>query len=218
MTDLDVAIIGGGCAGTYSAWRLQQEIGADNSIGLFEYSDRIGGRLYSVTVPGVPSLKAELGGMRYIQESHKMVADLVEHLKLADPRLPHGRARSGRRQLQPLLPARPPSQAARARRSGQGPLQSRLVGARPRADQPPDPGDGQHLSRHGQSQPVRPDEIEGVRPAAVEIRLLEPDVPGPLQRGLSVHEGQPAATTPTSPTPTPSPSSPPPNMATTPSS
>ena len=83
MTDLDVAVIGGGCAGTYSAWRLQQEIGADTSIGLFEYSDRIGGRLYSVTVPGVPSLKAELGGMRYIQESHKMVADLVEHLKLA---------------------------------------------------------------------------------------------------------------------------------------
>jgi len=82
MTDLDVAIIGGGCAGTYSAWRLQQETGADNSISLFEYSDRIGGRLYSVTVPGVPSLKAELGGMRYIQESHKMVADLVEHLKL----------------------------------------------------------------------------------------------------------------------------------------
>src|SRR5687767_7972690 len=83
MTDLDVAIIGGGCAGTYSAWRLQQEMGDKSSIGLFEYSDRIGGRLYSVTVPGVPSLKAELGGMRYIEESHRMVAQLVEHLKLA---------------------------------------------------------------------------------------------------------------------------------------
>src|SRR3954462_6769721 len=80
--DLDYAVIGGGVAGAYTAWRLQGEKGADSSIGLFEYSDRIGGRLYSVTVPGVPSLKAELGGMRYIQESHKMVADLVEHLKL----------------------------------------------------------------------------------------------------------------------------------------
>ncbi|MFL6858002.1 MAG: flavin monoamine oxidase family protein [Allosphingosinicella sp.] len=81
--DLDIAIVGGGCAGTYSAWRLQPELGEDNSIGLFEYSDRIGGRLYSVAVPGIPSMKAELGGMRYIQESHKMVADLVEHLRLA---------------------------------------------------------------------------------------------------------------------------------------
>ncbi|MFL6862549.1 MAG: NAD(P)-binding protein, partial [Allosphingosinicella sp.] len=65
--DLDIAIVGGGCAGTYSAWRLQPELGEDNSIGLFEYSDRIGGRLYSVAVPGIPSMKAELGGMRYIQ-------------------------------------------------------------------------------------------------------------------------------------------------------
>ena len=88
--ELDVAIVGGGVAGAYAAWRLQQELGADHSIGLFEYSDRIGGRIYSVTVPGVPSIKAELGGMRYIQESHKLVADLVEHLKLATRDFPMG--------------------------------------------------------------------------------------------------------------------------------
>jgi len=87
---LDVAVIGGGVAGAYSAWRLQQELGKDRSIGLFEYSDRIGGRLYSVTVPGVPSIKAELGGMRYIPESHKMVADLVEHLELRTRDFPMG--------------------------------------------------------------------------------------------------------------------------------
>ncbi|HEX5184827.1 MAG TPA: FAD-dependent oxidoreductase [Allosphingosinicella sp.] len=88
--ELDVAIIGGGVAGAYTAWRLQQEFGADKAIGLFEYSDRIGGRLYSVTVPGVPSIKAELGGMRYIPSSHVMVADLVEHLRLRTRDFPMG--------------------------------------------------------------------------------------------------------------------------------
>ncbi|QAY77446.1 FAD-dependent oxidoreductase [Sphingosinicella sp. BN140058] len=88
--DLDYAVIGGGVAGAYTAWRLQQDRGADASIGLFEYGDRIGGRLYSVTVPGVPSLKAELGGMRYIPDSHKMVADLVDHLKLPTRNFPMG--------------------------------------------------------------------------------------------------------------------------------
>ena len=47
--DLDIAVIGGGVAGAYAAWRLQQALGADQRIGLFEYSDRIGGRLYTVT-------------------------------------------------------------------------------------------------------------------------------------------------------------------------
>lgn len=88
--DLHYAVIGGGVAGAYAAWRLQQDRGADASIGLFEYGDRIGGRLYSVTVPGVPSLKAELGGMRYIPDSHKMVADLVDHLKLPTRNFPMG--------------------------------------------------------------------------------------------------------------------------------
>ncbi|MBC7213419.1 MAG: NAD(P)-binding protein, partial [Pseudomonas sp.] len=42
---LDVAIIGGGVSGTYSAWRLQQAHGDSQRIQLFEYGDRIGGRL-----------------------------------------------------------------------------------------------------------------------------------------------------------------------------
>lgn len=88
--DLDVAVIGGGCAGTYSAWRLQQDRGETEKIALFEYSDRIGGRLYSVTVPGVPHVKAELGGMRYIPDSHIMVADLVSHLGLETKDFPMG--------------------------------------------------------------------------------------------------------------------------------
>ena len=88
--ELDVAVIGGGVSGAYSAWRLQQDRGDKESIALFEYSDRIGGRLYSVTVPGVPHVKAELGGMRYIPDQHKMVAGLIDHLHLATKDFPMG--------------------------------------------------------------------------------------------------------------------------------
>ena len=90
MIDLDVAVVGGGVSGAYSAWRLQQDRGAAQAIGLFEYSDRIGGRLYSVTMPGLPNVVAELGGMRYIPSQHVMVADLVKHLKLKTKDFPMG--------------------------------------------------------------------------------------------------------------------------------
>lgn len=88
--ELDVAIVGGGVSGAYSAWRLQQEKGADARIGLFEYSDRIGGRLYTVTLPGLPHVKAEVGGMRYIPDQHIMVASLVDHLELPTKDFPMG--------------------------------------------------------------------------------------------------------------------------------
>jgi monoamine oxidase len=88
--DLDVAIVGGGVSGAYSAWRLQQEKGATESIALFEYGDRIGGRLYTATLPGLPHVKAEVGGMRYIPDQHKMVANLVDYLKLATKDFPMG--------------------------------------------------------------------------------------------------------------------------------
>lgn len=88
--DLDIAVIGGGVAGAYTAWRLQGERGRDEAIGLFEYGDRIGGRLYSITMPGMPHVKAELGGMRFIPTEHIMVADLVKHLKLETKDFPMG--------------------------------------------------------------------------------------------------------------------------------
>jgi monoamine oxidase len=87
--DLDIAVVGGGVSGAYSAWRLQQAKSAAR-IALFEYSDRIGGRLYTVTMPGLPHVKAEVGGMRYIPTEHKMVACLVDHLKLATKDFPMG--------------------------------------------------------------------------------------------------------------------------------
>ncbi|MDO7874654.1 FAD-dependent oxidoreductase [Hymenobacter sp. ASUV-10] len=88
--NLDVAIIGGGVSGAYSAWRLQQENSGKARIALFEYSDRIGGRLYTVTIPGLPHVKAEVGGMRYIPSQHLMVADLIDHLGLPKANFPMG--------------------------------------------------------------------------------------------------------------------------------
>jgi hypothetical protein len=38
--------------------------GATQRIPLFEYSNRIGGRLFTVTMPGLPDVKAEVGGKR----------------------------------------------------------------------------------------------------------------------------------------------------------
>lgn len=88
--ELDIAIVGGGVSGVYSAWRLQQELGDTHRIGLFEYSDRIGGRLYSRTLPGLPNVVAELGGMRFIPEDHVMVSTLVDELKLQTKDFPMG--------------------------------------------------------------------------------------------------------------------------------
>jgi lysine 2-monooxygenase len=78
---LDVAVVGGGVSGAYSAWRLKEERPKWN-IALFEYSKRIGGRLYTETLPGMPNVHAELGGMRYNEKDHVLVRNLVDVLKL----------------------------------------------------------------------------------------------------------------------------------------
>jgi protoporphyrinogen oxidase len=84
----DVAVIGGGISGVYTAWRLKQADPTLN-IALFEYSDRIGGRLYSYPMPGMPHIKAELGGMRWLK-SHEIVVGLIDHLNLATREFPMG--------------------------------------------------------------------------------------------------------------------------------
>ncbi|HMG05644.1 MAG TPA: FAD-dependent oxidoreductase, partial [Chthoniobacterales bacterium] len=88
--DLDIAVVGGGVSGAYCAWRLQEAKGAKAKIALFEYSDRIGGRLYTITLPGLPHVKAEVGGMRYIPDQHPMVKNLVHHLKIPTSDFPMG--------------------------------------------------------------------------------------------------------------------------------
>ena len=88
--DLDVAVVGGGVSGAYSAWRLQEAQGKSERIALFELSDRIGGRLFTVTLPGLPNVKAEVGGMRYIKDQHPVVTSVVDHLRLPTKPFPMG--------------------------------------------------------------------------------------------------------------------------------
>lgn len=94
---LDVAVVGAGVSGVYSAWRLLASPRARSSVlhggktgraagdhlnvALFESSGRVGGRLLSVVPPGVPTARVELGGMRYTS-THLQVAGLVQYLGL----------------------------------------------------------------------------------------------------------------------------------------
>ncbi|MCK0150520.1 FAD-dependent oxidoreductase [Marivita sp. S6314] len=80
--DLKYAVIGGGVAGTYVAWRLVTSGAGAGKTQLFEYSDRIGGRLYSKKLPGMPNIPAELGGMRFLPTSHLLVKSIVDKLGL----------------------------------------------------------------------------------------------------------------------------------------
>jgi monoamine oxidase len=75
--ELDVAIVGAGAAGTYLAFRLIRAR-PDWRIAIFERSSRIGGRLWSVRVDGLPH-PIELGGMRYMS-GHRLVQSVVDEL------------------------------------------------------------------------------------------------------------------------------------------
>ena len=57
----DVTIIGAGIGGTYTGWRLRN---AGLRIGIYEFSDRVGGRMYSRIFPDAPDIQVELGAMR----------------------------------------------------------------------------------------------------------------------------------------------------------
>jgi monoamine oxidase len=77
--ELDVAIVGAGAAGTYLAYRLIQAR-PDWRIAVFERSSRIGGRLWSVRVDGLPH-PIELGGMRYMTRQ-PLVQSVVDELEI----------------------------------------------------------------------------------------------------------------------------------------
>jgi monoamine oxidase len=74
--ELAVAIVGGGVSGLYSGWRLCTSENPPDSVGLFESSDRLGGRLESVVLPGM-AISGELGGMRYMT-SQVIATTLIE--------------------------------------------------------------------------------------------------------------------------------------------
>ena len=76
---LDTAVIGGGVAGLCAAWRLADGGVTPSQIAVFEATDRIGGRLLSVSMPGTNGLVAEFGGMRFLT-SQRIISSLVQHL------------------------------------------------------------------------------------------------------------------------------------------
>jgi flavin-dependent dehydrogenase len=68
--DLDVAVVGAGAGGLYTAYRLTTGQFANSSayrtpprVNVFELGERIGARLHSVVLPGM-EIAGELGGMR----------------------------------------------------------------------------------------------------------------------------------------------------------
>jgi monoamine oxidase len=82
-TEYDLVVVGAGVAGTYCSWRLAEanERGVFK-IGLFEASDRIGGRLFSIRPTGFQKECAELGGMR-IGSDQLFTLALVRELGLS---------------------------------------------------------------------------------------------------------------------------------------
>lgn len=81
---VDIAVIGGGICGCCAAETLNSrylEQGQAKKIGIYEATDRIGGRLYSVLLPGFERDPVELGGMNF-RGSHRHIIDLVDRLKL----------------------------------------------------------------------------------------------------------------------------------------
>ncbi len=84
---LDVAIVGAGVSGVWSGWRLTDPALGPvqrRRVGVFELSDRIGGRLLSVHLPGRLDVACELGGMRYLS-SQPLVKHLVEKVLALTP-------------------------------------------------------------------------------------------------------------------------------------
>lgn len=77
----EVAIVGAGSAGVYTAYRLAADPAnakrlKGSDVQVFEMSDRIGGRLWSVELPGM-NFAAELGGMRYMP-AQEIASTLIE--------------------------------------------------------------------------------------------------------------------------------------------
>ncbi|MBN9220400.1 MAG: FAD-dependent oxidoreductase [Mesorhizobium sp.] len=76
--ETDVAIVGGGIAGLYAAWRLAGAGG--RRIKLFEASGRLGGRIH--TLHPAPGLTVELGAQS-IRNDHPLLIRLLRDLGIA---------------------------------------------------------------------------------------------------------------------------------------
>ena len=76
---LDVVVVGAGVSGLYSAMRLSQKY--DFTVHVFDANNRIGGRTYSLQVPGITDFKAEVGAMRF-KKTHLRLNQLIRELGL----------------------------------------------------------------------------------------------------------------------------------------
>ncbi|XP_046580637.1 aplysianin-A-like [Haliotis rubra] len=76
---LDVAVIGGGIGGAYTGWRLRDR---GLSISVFEYSDRVGGRLFSTELPVAPGTYLDFGGMRFKKRGHPILTRTATEIGL----------------------------------------------------------------------------------------------------------------------------------------
>ncbi|WP_435096358.1 flavin monoamine oxidase family protein [Halarchaeum sp. P4] len=78
-SDVDVAVVGAGPGGLYTAWRLvtakASPYGPDD-VTVLEQSARVGGRLDSIRPPGLDA-EGELGGMRFEPDAHRIVDALT---------------------------------------------------------------------------------------------------------------------------------------------
>jgi hypothetical protein len=92
--EVDVAIIGGGPSALYAAYRLLTGTPRSGSpvakgsgkngrptVAIYEATDRLCGRIWSVVPPGAPHLIAEFGGMRFL-DTQEIVPRLIKALNL----------------------------------------------------------------------------------------------------------------------------------------
>lgn len=74
---LKIAIVGGGIAGLYCAWKLRDN--TNYSVTLFEYLDHLGGRIETLDLDG---FHAECGPMRFERVIQPRFCELMENLDL----------------------------------------------------------------------------------------------------------------------------------------
>ncbi|MBN9552261.1 MAG: FAD-dependent oxidoreductase [Alphaproteobacteria bacterium] len=73
-TPLDVAVVGGGMAGLFVAWRLLSEAPSAR-LAVFESTNRVGGRASTVCFPGEPGFGIDLGAMTLLPQ-HRLLRKL----------------------------------------------------------------------------------------------------------------------------------------------
>ena len=96
-----MALAGAGLSGVYSAYKLSQHY--NWTINIYEANNRIGGRIYSIAVPGISDFKADVGAMRFKKSRHPRLFKLIQELGLAIQPFPTPRKENTLRYLRGKL-------------------------------------------------------------------------------------------------------------------